>query len=205
MRHNTPMYCVLATLLTACSTDREARNQTVAATVHATPVIALSLADGAFQAPDTLEAGMVAFRFVNHGDDIHYAHAVRLDSARTVAESLSAYTEAVRTAGPRPTYITRSGGPGGTAPRDTSVVTHTIEPGNYVWICPVDDSTGTPHFARGEARTFVVRARASNAPAVSPPRASAVIRLVDFGFGAGCADHRRAAHVACRQRTPGPA
>jgi hypothetical protein len=144
--------------------------------------VMLSIVNGGFQAPDTLDAGWATFHFANLGDEIHYAHAVRLDSARTVSEFLTAYAHAVRTAGPRPTYITRSGGPGGTAPGDTSVVTHIIEPGNYVWICPVDDSSGTPHFAKGEAKTFVVRVSATKAESQSPPEASGVIRLINYGF-----------------------
>jgi hypothetical protein len=170
---------VLILFLVACAPDREAARDI---RTPAPPVVDLSMTDGAFRAPDTLDAGMATFRFINHGDEIHYAHAVRLDSSRTVPEFLAAYAQAVRTAGPRPTYVTRSGGPGGTAPGDTSVVTHIIEPGHYVWICPVDDETGTPHFARGEARTFVVRAAAPNAVAVSTPKATGVIRLINYGF-----------------------
>ena len=170
---------VLAAVLAAYSSEDQA---TADAVLPAPRVVTLSMADSNFEAPDTLDAGWTTFHFANHGNEIHYAHAVRLDSGRTVPEFLAAYTQAVRTRGPRPTWITRSGGPGGTAPGDTSSVTHLIEPGRYVWICPVDDSTGTPHFAAGEARPFVVRAAAASAPAPSAPEASRVIRLVNFGF-----------------------
>jgi hypothetical protein len=176
LRHTTQIPGFLFALLAACSGERGATRPAT------TPqVVPLSIVNGSFQAPDTLDAGWATFRFANRGE-IHYAHAVRLDSARTVSEFLAAYAEAVRTAGPRPTYITRSGGPGGTAPGDTSVVTHTIEPGNYVWICPVDDSDGTPHFAKGEARAFVVRAADPKAERFSPPHSTGVIRLINYGF-----------------------
>lgn len=49
----------------------------------------------------------------------------------------------------------RDGGPGGTASGDTSNVTQYLEAGGYIWICPVEDSTGMPHFGRG--RGAVVR------------------------------------------------
>jgi hypothetical protein len=177
VRHSIKISTTVAVLLAACS-----RESTEHANTSAPPVVLLSIAEGVFQAPDTLEAGLTTFRFANLGEEIHYAHAVRLDSARTVSEFLAAYAEAVRTAGPRPTYITRSGGPGGTAPGDTSAVTHIIEPGFYVWICPVDDETGTPHFANGEARTFVVRAATSDAATIRAPQATQDIRLVNYGF-----------------------
>jgi hypothetical protein len=180
MKHMTYSALALAALLAACATKEEGAPTDAA--VAAPHVVTLSLANGAFQAPDTLDAGWNTFRFANHGDEIHYAHAVRLDSGRTVSDLVGAYAVAVRTAGPRPTWITRSGGPGGTAPGDTSTVTHLIEPGRYAWICPVDDRDGNPHFSRGEARPFVVRATASDAEQPAAPEASAVIRLVNYAF-----------------------
>lgn len=179
MRYSIQIRLGLAALLVACSTEQDTPEHT---TAPAPRVVALSMAKGGFEAPDTIDAGLTTFRFANLGDEIHYAHAVRLDSARTTAEFLASYADAVRTAGPRPTYITRSGGPGGTAPGDTSAVTHVIEPGHYVWICPVDDDNGTPHFAKGEARTFVVRAVDTNSEALPLPRASGVIRLINYAF-----------------------
>jgi hypothetical protein len=61
-------------------------------------------------------------------------------------------------------------------------VTQHLEPGNYVWICPVEDTAGHPHFAKGESKAFVVRAATNPAEQASPPVASAVIRLMDFAF-----------------------
>ena len=177
MRQSAIPMAVLVVVASACTSEADRQPDTAVP-----PVVALSMTDGRFEAPDTIDAGWTTFSFANHGEDIHYAHAVRLDSARSVPEFLSAYAEAVRTAGPRPTYVTRSGGPGGTAPGATSVVTHLIEPGHYVWICPVDDSNGMPHFASGEAKTFVVRAAAADAPALAAPQATGVIRLVNYTF-----------------------
>jgi hypothetical protein len=180
MKHMTLIALVLAAPFAACTTED---NAPPADEISPAPhVVTLSLASGAFQAPDTLDAGLTTFHFANHSDEIHYAHAVRLDSGRTVAELAAVYAEAVRTAGPRPTWLTRSGGPGGTAPGDTFSVTHVIEPGRYVWICPVDDRDGNPHFSMGEARPFVVRAAAPDAVEPPAPEASQVIRLVDYAF-----------------------
>lgn len=81
-------------------------------------IVELSTADYRFQAPDSIDAGWTTFRFANHDDEIHYAHIVRLDSARTVPDLVEAYAEAIRTSGPRPKWVKRFGGPGGTAPGD---------------------------------------------------------------------------------------
>ncbi|MGI9078326.1 MAG: hypothetical protein ACR2G6_13520 [Gemmatimonadaceae bacterium] len=80
-----------------------------------------------------------------------------------VTELVETYAEAIRTSGPRPTWVTRFGGPGGAAPGDSSRVTQYLEPGSYVWICPVEDSVGIPHFSKGEFKTFVIRATSTNA------------------------------------------
>ena len=61
-------------------------------------------------------------------------------------------------------------------------MTQQLEPGSYVWICPVEDSSGNPHFGKGEFKPFVVRdAGAAGHSAV--PVASAVIHLADYSFG----------------------
>jgi len=92
------------------------------------------------------------------------------------------YAEAIRTSAPRPDWLTRFGGPGGAAPGDTSNVTQFLEPGSYVWICPVEDSAGNPHFSKGEFTTFVVRTSSTDTAPVAPPTATMSIRLMDYSF-----------------------
>jgi len=166
--------------LTACASEEGASRQS---TSGAAPnVTELSMAGHTFQAPDTLDPGWTTFRFANNGDDIHYAHIVRLEAGRTARELLDAYAEAIRTSAPRPDWLTRFGGPGGAAPGDTSNVTQFLEPGSYVWICPVEDSAGHPHFSKGEFTTFVVRTSSTGTAPVAPPTATMSIRLMDYSF-----------------------
>jgi hypothetical protein len=96
---------------------------------------------------------------------------------------VAAYTEAIRTSGPRPKWVTRFGGPGGVAPGDTSSVTQYVEPGEYVWICPVEDESGAPHFGKGEVKPFTVYAAGPDtAGPAAAPESDLVVRLVDFDF-----------------------
>lgn len=146
-------------------------------------LVALSSANNAFEAPDTISAGWTDFQFANKGDDIHYAHFVKLASGRTASELVAEYAEAIRTSAPRPEWLVRFGGPGGAIPGGSSAVTQYMEPGTYVLLCPVEDSAGTPHFAKGEFRTVVVGSSGSVASARdAAPSATATIRLLDFGF-----------------------
>jgi hypothetical protein len=167
-------------LLPACSTKDAAPSQDLTAAPN---VVALVATEYAFEAPDTIPAGWTTFRLANRGQDIHYGHMVRLDAGKTVQELVDAYAEAIRTSGPRPKWVTRFGGPGGTFPGDSSSVTQYLEPGSYVWICPVEDEGGSPHFSKGEFKRFVVKAADGVVPdRAAGPQASMTIRLLDFSF-----------------------
>jgi hypothetical protein len=170
-----------AAVLPACGSGDETSRQNPA--TAAPNVVPLTATEYAFQAPDTLPAGWTTFRLANHGAEVHYGHMVQLDSGKTVRELVDAYAEAIRTSGPRPRWVRRFGGPGGTAPGDSSSVTQYLEPGSYVWICPVEDSSGTPHFTRGEFKPFVVRAAdRAGADRAAAPESDMVVRLLDYSF-----------------------
>ena len=98
-------------------------------------------------------------------------------------ELLDAYAEAICTSGPRPKWVMRFGGPAGAFPGDSSIVTQYLEPGSYVWICPIEDNGGNPHVGMGEVKPFVVRAsNGATADRTARPEASIVVRLMDFSF-----------------------
>ena len=176
-----PISCIAA--LAACTRGDDQRPADSASSAVVPTVVTLTATDYAIASPDSIAGGWTTFRLANGGEQVHYGHIVALDSGRTVQDLLGAYLEAIRTSGPRPAWVKRFGGPGGTAPGDTSNVTQYLEPGSYVWICPVEDDTGTPHFAKGEAKSFVVHAPAPGAPGRdAAPAAAATIRLVDHAF-----------------------
>lgn len=168
-------------ILPACAAgDQAARTEQTAAAPN---VVSLSATEYTFQAPDTIASGWVTFRVANHGEEIHYAHIVGLEAGRSVQDLAGAYAEAIRNSAPRPSWVKRFGGPGGTAPGDTSSVTQHLEPGSYVWICPMEDSGGEPHFAKGEIKPLVVRAAGADAGSrAAAPEADLVIRLLDHSF-----------------------
>ncbi len=173
-------WLALVAILAACAAQEEAPAPELAA---APQVVALTATEYALEAPDTIASGWTNLRLANHGQEIHYGHMVRLEPGRTVQELVDAYAEAIRTSGPRPAWVTRFGGPGGAAPGDSSSVTQYLEPGSYVWICPVEDQGGSPHFAKGEFKPFVVRTvDGVVADRGAGPEADVVIRLMDFSF-----------------------
>lgn len=174
-----PIGCIA--FLLACARDEGAVRS--GETGAAPNLVSLTATEYAVQAPDTVPSGWTALRIVNRGREIHYGHMVRLDSGKTVHDLVTGYAEAIRASGPRPKWVARFGGPGGVAPGDSSSVTQFLEPGAYVWICPIEDEKGTPHFTRGEVEPFVVRdAGAPTGDRATAPTATAVIRLTDFSF-----------------------
>lgn len=174
-------WITLVAVLSACSTREEAPRRDPAAVPN---LVSLSATEYAFEAPDTIPAGWTTFRLANRGQEIHYGHIVRLEPGKTVQELVDAYAVAIRTSGPRPKWVTRFGGPGGAFPGDSSSVTQYLEPGSYVWICPIEDDSGAPHFSKGEFKPFVIRAGDDVvADRTARPEATTVIRLLDFSFG----------------------
>ena len=147
-------------------------------------VVTITVTDSAYHAPDTIAAGFTTVRLVNKGNERHMAHLVRLDSGRTVEEFVKAYAEAIRTVGPRPVWAKRYGGPGA-APHAESSAMQYLEPGTYAMLCLMSHRggiQGTPHFMTGMVGTLVVRAGDAAAPAQTPPKATVVIRLVEYAF-----------------------
>ncbi len=180
MRYQSSLLIVGLLLIPGCTTsDSAARSD---ADPAAPPVVTLTTTEYAFEAPDTIPAGWTTLLVRNRGEELHYAHIVRLEPGRTVQDFIDAYAEAIRTSGPRPNWMTRFGGPGGVAPGDSSSATQYLEPGRYVWICPIEDSKGNPHFSKGEVQPFVVGPPGPHAADEAAPEASAVIRLVDHAF-----------------------
>jgi len=170
-----------AAVLAACRTGGDAPRQSQS--VSTPNVVSLTATEYSIQAPDTVPPGWTTLRLTNQGQGVHYGHIVHLEPGRTVQELVEAYAEAIRTSGPRPKWVTRFGGPGGAPPGGTASVTQFLQPGNYVWICPVEDSSGAPHFGKGEFKPFVVRAAgAGETNSAAAPEAGLVIRLMDFSF-----------------------
>lgn len=170
-----------AAVILGCNPESQPPAQDLAA---AEPhLVSLAADEYAISAPDTILAGWTTFQMSNHGEGVHYGHMVQLDSGKTVEDLVNGYVEAIRTSGPRPKWVKRFGGPGGTAPGGTSSVTQYLEPGSYVWLCPVEDEAGTPHLAMGEVKPFVVRvSEQDGSDSAAPPQADMAIRLTDFSF-----------------------
>lgn len=160
------------TVADACTKTQQAPPPPVAV---APTAITVHARDFAYDAPDTIPAGYVAFTLVNDGPGIHHAAIVRLDSGKTVSELLGALGHP----GPLPAWAVLFGGPNAVDSGGSSNATLSLTPGNYVMLCFVDVPGGVPHFTKGMFHAFTVT---TSTVATTGPVADDSITLAEYAF-----------------------
>jgi hypothetical protein len=174
----------LAVLLPACKSDRPAvPPASPAATAAASPppvpaaTITVTAADYKFDLPDSLPAGAVTLKLVNHGKELHQAQVVRLEGGKTPAD----FEAAMKHEGPPPSWLKFVGGPNGIAPGQEATSTVPLTPGSYMVICLIPSTDGVPHLMKGMSRPLTVTA--ASATSAELPAATDTVRLTDYKFG----------------------
>jgi hypothetical protein len=142
--------------------------------------LAIVTRDFAFDAPDSIPAGVTTIRLENHGPGPHHVALVRLDAGHT-AEDVEA---ALAHEGPWPAWLTFLGGPQAPTAGMATTATVDLAAGHYLITCLVHslDSVShamVSHVARGMVRPLTVTGAYRPAPL---PRADMTITLVDYGF-----------------------
>lgn len=132
--------------------------------------------DYAFEAPDTVTAGLTNVIMDMPGPGFHHVQFVRIDSGKTYAD----LEAALKVPGPPPAWAHFVAGPNPVNPGNKSAALVNLDAGNYAIICLVDIPDATPHFARGMMRPLTV-VPASGAAAVAPT-ADVVVTMFDYNF-----------------------
>ena len=174
---------VLACALVACakadtSADRPADTAAPVAATAAPNTVTIVAKDFAYDAPDTIPAGMTTLRLVNQGPGMHHITLVQLHEGKTFAD-LQAVMKTMRPTDPPPAWMSFEGGPQPPAPGDTTAVTQQLEPGNYALLCFVDVPDHVPHFAKGMAKGLIV---APSTAAAAAPSADVTVGMVDYSW-----------------------
>lgn len=158
------------------SAARPDSTSTAMATASTPAVVTVHAKDFAFDAPDTIAAGLTRFDLINDGPGLHHMQILRLDSAKTVAD----LQQLGNTPGPVPHWVVEVGGPNAPNPGASSNATVDLAAGNYALICFVDVPGGVPHFMKGMVRPLTVRA--ATGPAAAAPTPDVSITLSDYAF-----------------------
>lgn len=140
-------------------------------------IVTITASDFAFEAPDSIAAGLTTLRLVNKGPGIHHAVLVRMDEGKTTADVL----EALKQKGPPPSWIHDVPGPNAPAPGKEANTTVVLAPGNYTLLCFVDVPDHVPHAMKGMVRSLTVTP-SYGADRAKLPAASTTLTLKDYGF-----------------------
>ncbi len=165
----------MAAALTAVSACSEKQSSPQPPAAAAPTPVTIHAKDFAFEAPDSIPAGYVAFTLVNDGPGIHHAAVVRLDSGKTAGDLIAALEHP----GPIPAWAVMFGGPNAVGAGASSNATLSLTPGDYAIVCFVDVPGGVPHFTKGMFRALTVTASTG---ATAAPVADDSITMVEYGF-----------------------
>jgi len=138
-------------------------------------VVNITGTDFAFQAPDTIPAGLTTLKFVNAGKEPHQAVLMRIDSGKTMADVATLMKDPNAKV---PGWIAFPTGANGVVPGDSSNATATLVPGHYALLCFISSPDGTPHANKGMVHPIEVTA--STAPAAAEPTADLTITEKDY-------------------------
>jgi uncharacterized cupredoxin-like copper-binding protein len=162
-------------------------------------VVTVIAQDHAFDAPDTVSAGVTTFHLVNRGPSLHHLWLVRLERGKTAADFMR-----VLQSGPRmPRWAVASGGPNAPAPGAQSTATLTLAPGRYLIVCLVPGADHVAHAFRGMLRTLTVVAESAG-PRARFAGPDNVLTLHDDRFAIGRPPTAGAHRIAVRNAAAQP-
>ena len=176
-----PMLVSAAALaLAACSTtyaDEHADTTAIASSTTTPNVLVVKTSDFAFQAMDTIKAGLTTIRLeTNPGPELHQVGLIRLDSGKTAADLF----ETMKSAPALPKWASEIAGVNPPAPGKVAEATVNLQPGSYLLVCFVPSADGVPHVMKGMSRPLTVSGATVAATELD---ADVEMKLVDYGFG----------------------
>ena len=169
--------------IAGCTSKENKSTDSAIATPAATAVpnvVNVTAKDFAFDAPDSIPAGVTTFRLTNQGPNIHHLQLLKFEEGKTLAD----FQAAMKVPGPPPKWVVAAGGPTPPPTGETATATLAIEPGNYAMVCFVDTPDHVPHIMKGMARALTVTAPAPNAATAPELNADVTMTLADYSFTA---------------------
>ena len=134
-----------------------------------------------FDAPATLEGGVVQFTFSNRGNEPHFVGLARVNEGRTFEDVRAALTAPLPSPGSAPAGPPPSEDFGGTPtihPGVEGEMAFNIPAGDYVFFCQIPAPDGVPHSAKGMLKDLTVTEGAEG----TLPEADQTMVATDFAF-----------------------
>jgi len=135
--------------------------------------------DFAFEAPDTVSAGMVTITLVNQGPELHHVQLLHLTDGKTAAD-FGAALKAMQPGAPPPPWTHEVAGPNSAVPGGEQSITPQLEPGNYTIVCFIPSAGQVPHVMKGVRRPLTVFP--ATMPATPAPTADITVQMTDYAW-----------------------
>lgn len=141
---------LLAALGAACG-KAVANDQPVEQSAAAQTTVQVTATEYAFDVPAEITGGEVEMRFTNNGSAPHEFVLFRIKDGKTEAD-----VEAALQGQEPPKWSEDLGQVAALSPGESTTVTRTLEPGNYVWLCFLPGEDDMPHALMGMYELFSV-------------------------------------------------
>jgi hypothetical protein len=135
--------------------------------------------DFAFEAPDTIAAGLTTIELRNSGNEPHHVQLLRLNDQVTIEQFTAALAQGE---GPALALVSLDGGVGQLANGGVGEVVVDLRPGQYVLVCFVESPDGVPHLAKGMVKPVRVAAAPAVAVPVTAPPSAGTFTMKDFTY-----------------------
>ena len=164
---------LLLAALGACAKTEKAPEPAPPAAA-APPTVHVTATDYAFEAPDTLAAGLTSFHLMNNGKELHHLVLMRLAEGQTITDLQKMDPKA-----PPPANLVLVGGPNPAVPQGVAEATVNLKPGKYAMFCMIPGADGQPHMMKGMIRELTVTPAQTT---VAEPVADDTLKLSDYSF-----------------------
>ena len=181
--------CLLLGLAAGCgdsSKNTPSATPTAAEHLHASnpndaaaiPLVTITAHDFAFEAPDSIAAGLARLQLNNAGHEDHQALLVRPNDGVSDEAFLALLQE--DDINELLSRVTFDGGPTVVMAGGSAEVVQNLQAGHYFLVCVISGEDGVPHFAKGMVKAIDITGPA--AATASFPPSQATITLRDFSF-----------------------
>ncbi len=142
-------------------------------------VYTITAKDYAYDAPDTMTAGMVTLRLVNQGPELHHVQLLRLDPGHAAAEFLEGM-KSMKPTDHLPPWAHEVAGPNTPVPGGEQSLTQELEAGEYVIICMIPSPDLIPHAMKGMTKALTVIP--STGATAAAPTADITVKMTDYAW-----------------------
>lgn len=159
--------------------DSSAAATTAAAPVAPT-VVTISAKEFSYEAPDTIQSGVVTVKLVNNGAELHHIQLLKLSDGKSYADLVTGLKAMKPTDAPPP-WIHDVAGPNAPLPGGgISEITEMLAPGDYAIVCFIPSADHVPHMMKGMMKSLTVVP--ATGVAASLPTADITVSMSDYAW-----------------------